>query len=56
MRGKADPTKGQMYRIALGLAIFTIAFNIAEGLVSTYFGYEDKSLTLEGRLRCGPAS
>jgi divalent metal cation (Fe/Co/Zn/Cd) transporter len=47
-RGKADREKGQKYRIAFGLALFTIVFNIAEGLVSTYFGYEDKSLTLAG--------
>jgi len=34
--------------IALGLALFTIVFNIAEGAASTYFGYEDGSLTLFG--------
>jgi divalent metal cation (Fe/Co/Zn/Cd) transporter len=38
----------QLYRIAFGLAIFTITYNLLEGLVSTYFGYEDESLTLFG--------
>lgn len=36
------------YKIAFGLAIFTIIYNILEGLISTYFGYEDESLTLFG--------
>ena len=35
-------------RAAFGLAAFTVLFNIAEGLVSTYFGYEDESLALFG--------
>lgn len=46
--GKADRTTQQNYKMAFGLAVFTIVFNIAEGLVSTYFGYEDESLTLFG--------
>lgn len=36
------------YRIAFGLAIFTILYNIVEGLISTYFGFEDESLALFG--------
>jgi predicted Co/Zn/Cd cation transporter (cation efflux family) len=32
----------------LGLAIFTIAYNLVEGLVSVYFGITDESLTLFG--------
>jgi divalent metal cation (Fe/Co/Zn/Cd) transporter len=36
------------YRIALGLAVFTILYNIAEGLVSMYFGYQDETLVLFG--------
>lgn len=36
------------YRIALALALFTIFYNIIEGVVSTYFGYNDESLALFG--------
>ena len=36
------------YKIVLLLAIFTIVYNIVEGLVSTYFGYNDESLVLFG--------
>ena len=38
----------RLYRWAFGLAVFTILYNILEGLISTYFGYEDESLTLFG--------
>lgn len=38
----------RLYRIAFFLALFTIIYNIAEGLVSTYLGFEDGSLTLFG--------
>jgi divalent metal cation (Fe/Co/Zn/Cd) transporter len=45
----ALPTdQNRFYRIALGLAVFTILYNIAEGLVSMYFGYQDESLALFG--------
>lgn len=37
-----------LYRIAFGLSIFTILYNLTEGLIATYFGYNDKSLTLLG--------
>lgn len=37
-----------LYRIAFRLSVFTIAFNIAEGIVSMFFGYRDESLTLFG--------
>ena len=36
------------YSIAFFLAIFTILYNIAEGIVATVFGAEDESLTLFG--------
>jgi hypothetical protein len=37
-----------LYRVAFGLALFTIIYNIAEGLISTYLGFEDESLALFG--------
>ena len=37
-----------LYRIAFGLAMFTIVYNISEGLISTYLGFEDESLALFG--------
>lgn len=37
-----------LYKIAFGLAVFTIVYNIAEGLISTYLGFEDESLALFG--------
>lgn len=40
--------KRKLYKIAFGLAVFTIIYNIAEGLISTYFGFEDESLALFG--------
>jgi len=36
------------YRIAFQLAIFTIIYNILEGLVCIFFGFTDESLTLFG--------
>ena len=38
----------RLYKIAFGLAIFTILYNLAEGLISTYLGFEDESLALFG--------
>lgn len=40
--------KNKLYKIALGLAIFTIIYNLAEGLISTYLGFEAESLALFG--------
>lgn len=37
-----------LYRRAFALAVFTIVYNIAEGLVAVGFGYRDESLTLFG--------
>ena len=37
-----------LYKTAFWLALFTIIYNIAEGLISTYFGFEDESLALFG--------
>lgn len=38
----------KFYKMAFGLAIFTIIYNIAEGLLAIYLGYEDESLALFG--------
>lgn len=40
--------KVSLYRTAFILSIMTIVYNIAEGLVSTYFGYSDETLALFG--------
>lgn len=37
-----------LYKTAYALAIFTIIYNIAEGLLATFIGYRDESLTLFG--------
>jgi divalent metal cation (Fe/Co/Zn/Cd) transporter len=42
------PDSKRLYKIAFGLAVFTILYNIAEGIISMYFGYSDDSLTLFG--------
>src|SRR5512136_940714 len=36
------------WQYALWLALFTIFYNLAEGLVSVYFGAQDETLTLFG--------
>ncbi|MCU0397263.1 MAG: cation transporter [Cyclobacteriaceae bacterium] len=38
----------RLYSAALAMAVFTIVYNMAEGIVSTWFGYEDEVLTLFG--------
>jgi divalent metal cation (Fe/Co/Zn/Cd) transporter len=38
----------KLYRTAFGLALFTILYNVLEGLISTYFGIQDESLALFG--------
>ena len=44
-----DKTKHiQFYRWAFILSVVTIVYNLAEGLVSTYFGLVDETLTLFG--------
>jgi len=46
-KGTSNESK-RYYKIAFALALFTIIYNIAEGLLSTYFGMEDESLALFG--------
>ncbi len=36
------------YDLAFGLAIFTIVYNLAEGIIATWFGFEDETLALFG--------
>lgn len=43
-----NPSEKKLYNIAYWLAIFTIFYNIAEGVVATVFGYEDETLALFG--------
>ncbi len=38
----------RLYGLAFGLAVFTILYNIVEGLISTYLGFEDERLALFG--------
>ncbi|CAD5283910.1 conserved membrane hypothetical protein [Imperialibacter sp. 89] len=40
--------KKPLYKVALGLAVFTIIYNVLEGLVSTFLGFEGESLALFG--------
>ena len=40
--------RNRHYRLALGLAVFTVVYNIVEGLVSIYFGITDETLSLLG--------
>ena len=37
-----------LYRQAFQLSMFTIFYNVIEGVVSLYFGYSDETLTLFG--------
>jgi divalent metal cation (Fe/Co/Zn/Cd) transporter len=42
------PAFDKYWQYALWLAIFTVVYNLAEGLVSVYFGAQDETLTLLG--------
>ncbi|MEA1784656.1 cation transporter [Arenibacter sp. GZD96] len=41
-------TQRRLYNIAFGLALFTIIYNVFEGILATYLGFEDESLALFG--------
>lgn len=43
-----NTSRKRLYTIALFLAIFTILYNLIEGIIATWFGYEDESITLFG--------
>ncbi|MGD8781595.1 MAG: cation transporter [Ignavibacteria bacterium] len=38
----------KLYRLATVLAVITILYNLIEGLISVYFGYDDETLALFG--------
>jgi divalent metal cation (Fe/Co/Zn/Cd) transporter len=40
--------KNKLYSFASALALITIAYNIIEGVVSVFFGFEDESMALFG--------
>lgn len=48
MTAISGENRAQGFKWVLVLAIVTIVYNLAEGFVSTYFGYADETLTLFG--------
>lgn len=38
----------KLYKLALALAVFTVIYNFAEGIVATLIGFEDEIITLFG--------
>jgi divalent metal cation (Fe/Co/Zn/Cd) transporter len=38
----------RLYDLVFGLGIFTILYNLAEGIVATFFGFQDETLALFG--------
>jgi divalent metal cation (Fe/Co/Zn/Cd) transporter len=48
MNTLTQPVANKYWQTALWLAFFTIFYNLAEGLVSVYFGVQDEALTLFG--------
>ncbi len=40
--------ENKYFQFAFTLAIFTIVYNLAEGIVATWFGYQDETLALFG--------
>ena len=42
------PSSERLYRVAFSLAVFTILYNVLEGLASMFFGFTDESLALFG--------
>jgi divalent metal cation (Fe/Co/Zn/Cd) transporter len=48
MPSTVGQSQNDCWRIALWLALFTVTYNVAEGLLSIYFGAADDTLTLFG--------
>jgi divalent metal cation (Fe/Co/Zn/Cd) transporter len=44
----SQPSINRYWQYALWLALFTVFYNFAEGLISLYFGVQDEALTLFG--------
>lgn len=44
----ASAREKKLHDVAFALSVFTIVYNIVEGLVATYFGYEDETFALFG--------
>lgn len=42
------PAISRLYRFAYWLAVFTVVYNVVEGLVSTFLGVQDETLVLFG--------
>jgi divalent metal cation (Fe/Co/Zn/Cd) transporter len=43
-----DNKSKYLFKIAFGLSVFTIIYNLAEGIICTVLGFNDESLTLFG--------
>jgi len=43
-----QPDRTEFYRWATALAVITVLYNIAEGMVSVFFGFEDGTVSLFG--------
>ncbi len=43
-----EPSESKLFKQAFVLSLFTIFYNIAEGIISMYFGYQDETLALFG--------
>lgn len=48
MEATLNTTTDKLWKTAIGLAVFTVLYNITEGLVSLYYGASDEALTLAG--------
>jgi divalent metal cation (Fe/Co/Zn/Cd) transporter len=45
---RPGPAAARLYQAALWLGLFTVVYNLVEGVVSVYFGAHDEALTLFG--------
>jgi divalent metal cation (Fe/Co/Zn/Cd) transporter len=45
---QSEHKENKVYNLAFGLAIFTIVYNLAEGIIATWFGYSDETIALFG--------